>query len=52
MYGCLTILFFIGNVKGSFSLSSFYDNFDVEKNLVSNEELDLKLKTEVESIIV
>jgi chromate reductase len=42
--------FFGGIVKGSFSLPGFYDNFDIENGIVSNEELDSKLKKEVESI--
>jgi chromate reductase len=44
--------FFDGIVKGSFSLPSFYDNYDIENNVVSNEELATKLKKEVESINV
>ena len=41
---------FDGIIKGSFSLPSFYDNFDIENNVVSNEVLSAKLKDEVEHI--
>lgn len=41
---------FDGIIKGSFSLPSFYDNFDIENNVVSNEALISELKNEVESI--
>jgi chromate reductase len=44
--------FFDGIVKGRFSLPRFYDNFDIENNVVSNEELATRLKQEVESINV
>ncbi|RZJ49304.1 MAG: NADPH-dependent oxidoreductase [Flavobacterium sp.] len=33
-----------GNIKGSFSLPAFNSNFDVEKNQISNPELDKELK--------
>jgi len=41
---------FDGIIKGSFSLPSFYDNFDIENNIVSNKALNAKLKDEVEHI--
>jgi chromate reductase len=36
--------FYGGNIKATFSLPSFNDNFDVEKGRISNEELDNQLK--------
>ena len=36
--------YFDGIVKGSFSLPSFYDNFDIENNKVSNPEICAQLK--------
>lgn len=33
-----------GNIKATFSLPSFYSNFDIEKGEVSNPELDNQLK--------
>lgn len=36
--------FFNGEVKGDVSLPSFYDNFDSELNVVTNEEVNGKLK--------
>jgi chromate reductase len=33
-----------GDIKATFSLPSFNDNFDVEKGRISNEELDTQLK--------
>lgn len=36
---------FDGDVKSSFSLPSFYDNFDMENGCISNEMLDLQLKS-------
>ncbi|NDP26872.1 MAG: NAD(P)H-dependent oxidoreductase [Flavobacterium sp.] len=39
-----------GNIKATFSLPSFNDNFDVEKGKISNEELDEKLKEIVTSL--
>jgi chromate reductase len=44
--------FFGGIVKGRFSFPSFYDNFDIKKNVVSNEALATELKKQVESIYV
>ena len=45
-----SIPFFDGIIKGSFSLPSFYDNFDIENNVVSNKELATKLEEVVKSI--
>lgn len=42
--------FFGAEVKGTFSLPSFYDNFDVENNKITDEELDGRLKKEVVNI--
>lgn len=39
-----------GVVKGSFSLPSFNDNFDTEKGMISNKELDEQLKKIINSI--
>lgn len=39
--------YFDGDVKASFSLPSFYQNFDVENGVVSNEELLAQLKEAV-----
>ena len=41
---------FAGDVKGSFSLPSFYDNFDLDKNEISDTELAARLKQEVEKL--
>jgi chromate reductase len=41
---------FAGDVKGSFSLPSFYDNFDVENNEIRDVELAVKLRQEVEKL--
>ena len=41
---------FAGDVKGSFSLPSFYDNFDLDKNEISDTELAATLKQEVEKL--
>ncbi|MGM8361076.1 NADPH-dependent FMN reductase [Flavobacterium sp. ARAG 55.4] len=38
------------NVKATFSLPSFNDNFNVEKGEISNSELDYQLKKIVESV--
>ncbi len=35
---------FAADIKGVFSLPNFYDNFDVEKGVISNLELDEKVK--------
>jgi len=34
---------FDGEVKGSYAIPSFYDNFDLEKNVLSNQEFDAAL---------
>lgn len=36
--------FYGGNVKATFSLPSFNDNFDLEKGIISDENLDKELK--------
>lgn len=41
--------FFAANVKASLSIPSFYKNFDVESNTVSNSELNDQLKAAVVS---
>ena len=35
--------FFGAEIKGSFSLPSFFDNFDLEKQLISNDDFQQKL---------
>ena len=35
--------YFLGNVKASLSVSSFFDNFDTEKMIISNQQLNQKL---------
>jgi hypothetical protein len=37
-------------VKGSFSLPSFYDNFDSDNNKVSNPEICTQLKSVINKI--
>jgi chromate reductase len=34
---------FKGDVKGSYAIPSFYDNFDLEKNALSNDEIESEL---------
>ncbi len=41
---------FAGDVKGSFSLPSFYDNFDVENNEITDQDLAAKLNQEVQKL--
>jgi chromate reductase, NAD(P)H dehydrogenase (quinone) len=41
---------FAGEVKGSFSLPNFYDNFDVENNEINDKESVSKLREEVEKL--
>ena len=41
---------FAGDVKGIYSLPSFYDNFDLDKNEISDTELAARLKQEVEKL--
>ena len=42
---------FGGEIKASFSLPSFYDNFDANKNIISHSELDTEFKSAVMSLI-
>lgn len=42
--------FFNGDVKASMSLPSFYDNFNIEQNIVSNSEWQEALSTAVNSL--
>jgi chromate reductase len=39
------------DIKSTFSLPSFYDNFDVEKGRISNLELDMQLKEIVKGFV-
>jgi chromate reductase len=39
------------DIKATFSLPSFYDNFDVEKGRISNLELDMQLKEIVKGFV-
>lgn len=43
--------YFDGHVKASFSLPSFYDNFDSEQNVIRNEEMSLQLISAVNSLV-
>jgi chromate reductase len=43
---------FNADIKAVFSLPSFNDNFDVEKNCISNPELDQQLKETIKNIKV
>ena len=43
--------FFAAEVKGSLSVPSFYDNFDVEKGVLSNAELQQKLESALSNLI-
>jgi NAD(P)H-dependent FMN reductase len=43
--------FFDGEVKGSFSLPSFYNNFDMENSRLSDRKLTAKLKQVVENLL-
>lgn len=45
-----SIPFFDGDVKGSFSLPNFYDNFDLNTNEVTDTGLASALKKEVEKL--
>ena len=40
--------FYGGNIKATFSLPSFYDNFDKTAGLISNKDLDAELKKAVQ----
>ena len=42
---------FNGIIKGTFSLPSFYDNFDQENNLISDDTLAAKLKNVVAQLL-
>ncbi len=42
--------YFDGQVKGSFSLPSFYDNFDMQNNSISNEQLATLLQEQVNKL--
>jgi chromate reductase len=44
--------YFGGVVKGSLSVPSFYDNFDVENNVVTNKELAAQLAKKVQTLNV
>lgn len=43
--------FFGGNVKADLSLPSFFDNFDMEKGILSNQELDTELKSALAALV-
>ncbi len=43
--------FFDGDVKASLSVPSFYDNFDVEKGRINNDEINTQLLTTVNSLL-
>ncbi len=43
--------YFDGKVRGSLSVPSFYDNFDSEQGCITNEEVNEKLLTIVNSLI-
>ncbi len=43
--------FFGGVVKGSFSVPSFYENFDVEQGRMNNDEINEQLFTAVNSLL-
>jgi len=45
-----SMTYFDGVVKGSFSLPSFYDNFDIEANQISDPELCSQLKQVVNKL--
>jgi len=42
---------FNGVVKGSFSFPKFYDNFDLSKNTISNDELDSQFKNLISTFV-
>lgn len=44
--------YFDGNVKASLSVPSFFDNFDVKNNRLTNDELHLKLMNVIKLLIV
>lgn len=43
--------FFSGNVKGSLSVPSFYDNFDLESNVITNDEIKAALVKTVRTLL-
>lgn len=43
--------YFALDVKGSFSLPSFFDNFDQQRARLTNEELDSQLKQQLASLV-
>lgn len=43
--------FFGAEVKGTFPLPSFYDNFDVENNKITDMMLDGKLREKAEKLL-
>lgn len=43
-------VFFDGDVKGSFSLPSFYDNFDIEQGRIMNAKINFQLISTVKSL--
>ena len=43
---------FNGKLIASYSLPKFYDNFDLEKKQISNNDMALEFQTKVESLIV
>ena len=46
-----SIPYFDGVIKGSYSLPNFYDNFDMNKNIISNSEMALEFKDIVLSLV-
>jgi NAD(P)H-dependent FMN reductase len=45
-----TVHYFKGELKGSFSLPSFYKNFDAETQVITNEELSSELKKVIRDV--
>lgn len=43
--------FYGANLKGSFSLANFYDNFDLENNRIKERQLDANLKTTLSRLL-
>lgn len=43
--------FFAGDVKASYSVPNFYDNFDIENGRINNKAINLKLTVAVNKII-
>lgn len=48
---CSSAQYFSGDVKASLSISSFYDHFDMEKQCISNAEIDQRLVDTVSCLI-